>query len=222
MEASEKGFIKSAIYDMWGNLGKIIIISLLWGGILFACIFFLPTIISLAVLYFIGLPILTGNVYAISKLLKHEKYTYLDNFRGTKLFYTKSLMYYGVIFIASFILGASFWQYNKMKSQFYLILLIIQGFFYICFLISQIYTISLMIEKNMDFKDAFMNSLKMTAYDPGFAIKSWLKLLVSMLLSFAGFITVPLFSAGIFGVFSLNIFKKKFNASNQGELYGCK
>lgn len=209
MDISKKSLIKSSIFDLWSNLGKIITISLLWGFILLICIFFLPTIISIIVFYLIGLPLLTGNVYAVAKLLEHEKYSYRDSFIGAKILYVKSLLFYAVIYIASFILGASFWQYNKTKSKLNLILLIIQSFFYFYFLISHIYTIPLMIKKNMKFGEAFKNSFKMAVDDPIYSIKSWLMLFVAMLLSIVGFVTIPLFSAGIFGVYSMNIYQNQ-------------
>ena len=215
MDAFEKGIVKSSITDLWTNLGKMIVISLLWGFILLFSIFSLPIAVSLAVFYFLGFPILTGNIYAISKIRRHEKYFYKENIIGLKKFYTKSLLFYGVVFIASFILGASIWQYYKMRTELYLVLLIIQGFFYICFLISQIYTIPLIVEKNISFKEAFVTSFQMTIDDPMYAVSSWFKLLIAMILSAVGFITIPLFSAGIFGVFSLNIYHIKADAKSR-------
>lgn len=206
MNISDESIIKSSIYYIWDNLGKVIKMSLIWGICALICIFCIPGTISIALAYFFLLPSLTGIAYASSIILNKKIFSYKNILIGAKKFYLRSLLFYFMIYLFMFMSAASYWQYSKAKTLFNLSLFIIQCFFFLIILISQVYTIPLMIDKDIKFSEAFKKSFKMFADNPVYSIKSFLVLFIILFVCFIAIATIPLFLAGVFGMLSMIVY----------------
>lgn len=215
METTEKTIFTQFINIMWKNLGKIIFMSLIWGLIVIPCIFLLPMAISMIVLWIIALPVLTGIIYECTIILKHESFSYKNIVTGTKSivtgtknivtgtkkYYLRSICFYGVILLFTFVVGASYWQYFKMRSTLYLILSIIQSFFYLVLLISQIYTLPIIVNKDIKFGEAFKESFIIFQSNSSKSIKMFFEILIMCIVMAVAIITIPMFLGGALAMF---------------------
>lgn len=206
MNISGENIFKSSIYQIWDNLGKVIKMSLVWGVCALICIFCVPGIASAVIAYFFLLPSLTGIAYASSVILNKKTFSYKNILIGTKKFYLRSLLFYFMIYLFLFISIASYWQYSKIKTLFNLSLFIVQCIFLLIILISQVYTIPLMIDKDIKFSEAFKKSFEMFVDNPVYSIKSFLAIFIILFFCFIAIATIPLFLAGIFGMLSMIVY----------------
>lgn len=208
MEILKKSVVKSSIYYIWDNLFSVMKLSSIWGICILLCMFAVPYPIAAVTLYFFLLPLLTGCVYVSKVIIDKKKFFYRDLFTAVKKFYKRSLCFYFLFYLFSFILFASYFQYAKVKNIVNLSVFIMQSVFCITVFISQIYTLPLIVDKNMRYTEAFIESFKLFKDNVFYSIKSFFEMLIALTISFVGIITIPIFSSGIFGIFSMIIYYK--------------
>lgn len=193
--------VKSA-KRIFSDIILIALYSMIGSALLVPFVFFLPIGISLLVLPFLIVPICAGTLYATNQLLNDGRSKVSAMFAGAWKFALPSFAFALICSVFILIIVSTWWYYGSKPGMLYFALAVFQTYFAAMVLVSQLYTLPLVIQERIGIFAAMGRSVKLFLAHPGYTIGAFIQLLsVTLLLG----VTVVGFAAlfwGMYGVYA--------------------
>ncbi|MCX7796399.1 MAG: hypothetical protein N2380_07760 [bacterium] len=180
--------------------------QILWESLKFSYMHLTEIIILSLLWFFFSIPIITMpasicGIFCAINDLKDEKKVARDFLKGFRLYFSKTLPLGLVLLFLILVLVSSLWYYVNVRSTYSLIFTMFQSTIVIFILFTQIYTLPLMVNQNLN----LINSVKISAIlilsDIFFSLSVFLELIfISILLTFS-IVGLPL----LFGIMCIFI-----------------
>lgn len=162
--------------QVYREIVPVALFSIVTSLVLLPFVFFLP--VGLAVLFAVLLyvPLFTGVLYASHRMLTGEKGKLRTMWKGTVRFYGASVVFGVIVTAFVLILIASWWYYGGKSGTVYYALAVFQSYFIAMVLVSQVYTLPLLVQERMGVFTAIGRSFKLFIANPMYTIGAFIQM----------------------------------------------
>lgn len=210
--------LRMASKDAFQHITSIVLISIGVFTVLSPSFFLFP--IPYAIVYCLLLigPLLVAANHYIQQVLLDKKTRFFSTIlEGLTKYVFKSLMYSIIVSIFLFIVYASWWQWANSESYFFFLLACFQTYFIGMILISQIYTIPLMVKYNSSLKDSMILSVKLLIQNPLYTLGAFVQLVSLFVLLLLTGVGLFLLFPGFYSLFANTLTSNVMNQTSQVE-----
>ncbi|NEW07842.1 hypothetical protein GK047_17725 [Paenibacillus sp. SYP-B3998] len=193
--------IAQTAVQVYREIIPVAIFSLCSSLFLAIIVFFLPLPFAFLILPLVYVPAVYGVLYAVHRMLKGYKPKLRDVFIGAVRGYVPAMIFGLLCSLFILILFSSWWYYGRQSGMLSLSLAIFQSYFVAMILISQFYTLPLVIQERMGIFSAIGRSVKLFITNPGYTFGAFMQafcLTVILLVTVVGY--GVLFN-GMFGIY---------------------
>lgn len=199
--------LRKSGHDIFQNIMEVVAISLIASILMLPGLFFMPPVFGAVYLLLTAMPSFASAFYMIYIKKERKPFKYSMFFKGFKKFYVRALAFGLLITILTVIPVSSWWYYITAKTTFSFIIAIFQSYFYIMILIAFTYVLPIIVIEDKGVLYSFKMSLRLLLDNPGYTIGSFIQIVAVSLLLMVTVISVPLLFAGIFSVFTSNLYE---------------
>lgn len=193
--------------------------SVIGALILVPFVFFLPVGIALALLPFIIVPLCTGVLYATDRMIRGERARLSAMFAGAGKMLLPSLVFALFFSVFVLIIVSTWWYYGSKSGTLYFSLAVFQTYFVAMVLVSQLYTLPLVVQQRVGIFTAMGRSVKLFLAHPGYTIGAFVQLASLTLLlgvTVVGFAGLYLGMHGIYAnLVTANVLAKPDDAGDE-------
>ncbi|MFK7695956.1 hypothetical protein [Paenibacillus sp. HJGM_3] len=162
--------------QVYREIVPVALFSIVTSLVLLPFVFFLPIAVAVvcAVLFYV--PLLTGVLYASHRMLKGEKAKLSAMWKGAVKFYGASVVFGAMLAVFVLILIASWWYYGGKSGAGAYALAVFQTYFIAMVLVSQVYTLPLVVQEGMGVFAAIGRSFKLFIANPMYTIGAFIQI----------------------------------------------
>ncbi|MDF2669044.1 MAG: hypothetical protein K0R67_1350 [Paenibacillus sp.] len=139
-------------------------------------VFFLPVGLALVFVVLVYLPLCTGALYAAHRILSGDKGKVRMMWKGAFKFYGASLVFGLMIALFVLILVSSWWYYGGKSGSMYFVLAVFQTYFVAMVMVSQVYTMPLVVQEGIGIIPAIGRSVKLFLANPLYTIGAFVQI----------------------------------------------
>ncbi|MNI46936.1 hypothetical protein D3C73_1014240 [compost metagenome] len=182
----------------------------------------LPIPIAAIVLILLYAPLVAGVIYASNRHLQGARLKVADVLRGAVKYWAPAMVFALLCAVFMVILISSWWYYGNRSGMFYFALAVFQTYFVAMFFVSQMYTLTLVVQQELGIFRAIGRSVKMFIKHPAYTIGAFfqsLSVAVLLLLTVIGFLFLYV---GIMGIYLNRITRNLLPEEDNEEAEGKK
>jgi len=186
---------------IYNEMVHVALTSAIGSAVLAFLVLYLPFYYALLLLPLLYMPLVYGALYAYHRKTLGEKLLARNVFVGAAKGFFPAAVFGYLMALLLFILISTWWYYHEQDSLLYLVVALFQTYFAVAVLISQFYTLQLVLQENMGIFRAMGTSVKLFFRHPGYTTGAFFQaavVLAALLVTVVGF---GLLYVGSFAIF---------------------
>lgn len=202
------------------DIVPVVLFSAVSSVVLIPFIFFFPAALALVMAILLYVPLCTGVLYASHRMLDGEKGRLRAMWAGAVKFYGASLIFGAMLALFALILISSWWYYGGKGGTLHFALAVFQTYFVAMVLVSQVYTLPLVVQEKVGIFTAIGRSVKLFLANPLYTIGAFVQLVcltVILGITIVGFGFLYVGMAGIYlNMLTANLVRKEGTDDGSG------
>ncbi|CAM3037320.1 hypothetical protein PASE110613_13400 [Paenibacillus sediminis] len=213
--------LKQTGKEIYREIIRIALYSVISSAALVLIIFLVPTIFALVLLPLLYMPLVYGVCYAYHRKTMTGKSGLRDVLKGAVKGFGTSALFGILCVLLGLILWSTWWYYGDKEGFMYLAIAVFQTYFVAMALVSQFYTLQLVLQEGMGIFKAMAESVKLFFRYPSYTLGACIQvvfILVPLLLTVVGF---AFLFGGIWAVYQHKVsYNVLHHEEEQGESAG--
>lgn len=182
--------LKKTGVEVYREITSVALYSMITSLVLAAVVIFAPVLEALLLLPVLYMPLFLGVCYAYHRKTERGKPVLKDVFEGAVKGFLPAVVMGSFFVVMILILWSTWWYYGGKDGIGYLAIGVFQTYFVIMAVVSQFYTLQLVIQENMGIFKAMAHSVKLFLRYPAYTLGACFQALcvaVPLLLTVVGF-----------------------------------
>ncbi|WP_127585221.1 hypothetical protein [Paenibacillus koleovorans] len=205
--------------QIYREIVPVALFSIVSSLVLLPLVFFLPIGLAVVLAVLLYLPVCTGVLYAAHRMLDGEKPRLSVMWAGTFKFFGASVVYGAMMSLFVLILLSSWWYYGGKSGMVYFSLAVFQTYFVAMAIVSQVYTLPLVVQERMNVFAAIARSVKLFVGNPLYTIGAFFQIVCLTLvlgITIVGFGCVYVGMMGVYlNMLTANLIRREEHADEE-------
>lgn len=207
--------------QVYREIVPVALFSIVSSLVLLPFVFFLPYGLAALFAVLLYVPLCTGVLYASHRMLDGGKGKLRTMWKGTLQFYGASVVFGAIMAVFVLILIASWWYYGGRSGTAYFALAVFQTYFIAMVLVSQVYTLPLVVQERIGVFAAIGRSFKLFIANPMYTVGAFIQMVcltVILGITIVGFAGLYVGMVGIYlNMLTANLIREKDADSGSGK-----
>ncbi len=163
--------------QVYREIVPIALFSIVSSLVLLPFVFFLPVGLAVVFAVLLYVPLCTGVLHATHRILSGDKGKVRTMWKGAVKFFPASLVFGALMVIFIMILVSSWWYYGGKGGTLYFALAVFQTYFVAMAIVSQVYTLPLVVQEGVGVFSAIGRSVKLFLANPLYTIGAFVQII---------------------------------------------
>lgn len=205
--------------QVFREIVPVALFSIVSSLVLLPFVFFLPIGMAVFLAVLLYVPLCTGVLYATHRMLEGGKGKLRLMWQGALKFYGASLVYGLMLAVFGLILVSSWWYYGGKSGTFYFIIAVFQTYFIAMALVSQVYTLPLVVQEKVGIFTAIGRSFKLFIANPLYTIGAFVQIVCLTVILGITIVGFGFLYVGMIGIYlnmlTANLIRKEEGADSE-------